>query len=72
MDHYQDDPDFIGPRLPKAHPAYRAYVERQRDIRLKPASANSTLIREMTTREITSATETDTNLSPPLKDNDHV
>lgn len=26
MRHYQDDPDFIGPRLPEDHPAYRAHL----------------------------------------------
>lgn len=26
--HYQDDPDFIGPRLPPDHPAYIAYLMR--------------------------------------------
>jgi hypothetical protein len=24
--HYQDHPDFIGPRLPKEHPAYLAHL----------------------------------------------
>lgn len=24
--HYQDDPAFIGPRLPKDHPTYRAQL----------------------------------------------
>jgi hypothetical protein len=26
--HYQDAPEFIGPRLPKDHPAYRAFLDR--------------------------------------------
>lgn len=27
--HDQDAPDFIGPRLPKDHPAYRAHLARR-------------------------------------------
>jgi hypothetical protein len=26
LQHYQDDYEFIGPRLPKTHPAYRAHL----------------------------------------------
>lgn len=31
--HYQDDPAFIGPRLPPDHPAYRAHLKRRAEER---------------------------------------
>lgn len=39
MTHYQDNPAFIGPRLPPEHPAYRAHVDGAAKVELVPIPA---------------------------------